>query len=515
MKNYIKKIIKEEFQKLFEKENKDEIIIAFNNSMKGLAKIFHVPYGNYNSVTINNPWFIFLIFDKKHQNNLLRKINNFANKYNFHITESFKEDIIDDGNPNNLKLYLRIQDYVKYNENSKKYIDPTSMILFVQPNEELIDTMGKNFYHVTFNPNVEKDGIKTNSTIKYKNRIYLWDNIDISRHFAKYSFHNKKNYWIYQVDVTDIDVYKDHEENYNAFYIKQNISPDRLKLIDSNAQENITELINEKVTKTKVICDNCSWSWNIKDGGKDLYVCHKCGYDNNPNIINEKCWKGYTQKGMKTMFGKRYPNCVKKLKEELEDYKGEHTAPSKDQGYSPMYDLYNAYGDDIYTSNAVRYYGDGYPFDNLAIAIMQSARNKPNKLIKIYRAVPDFNYQINKKIKELLKINQYYDKFNFLPINNHIIDNLKDKYPIDKYSYNEQTRLVLSDIFNQVNELKTKLQNNKLTINNGDWVTTTLQYAKGHGQAHLNNKYKIITKTVPASTLYTDGNSIHEFGYNP
>ena len=22
-------------------------------------------------------------------------------------------------------------------------------------------------------------------------------------------------------------------------------------------------------------------------------------------------WKGYTQKGMKTMFGKRYPNCVK------------------------------------------------------------------------------------------------------------------------------------------------------------------------------------------------------------
>jgi len=25
----------------------------------------------------------------------------------------------------------------------------------------------------------------------------------------------------------------------------------------------------------------------------------------------ERCWTGYTQKGMKTMFGKRYPNCVK------------------------------------------------------------------------------------------------------------------------------------------------------------------------------------------------------------
>ena len=28
--------------------------------------------------------------------------------------------------------------------------------------------------------------------------------------------------------------------------------------------------------------------------------------------IDEACWKGYTKKGMKTMFGKKYPNCVKK-----------------------------------------------------------------------------------------------------------------------------------------------------------------------------------------------------------
>jgi len=32
----------------------------------------------------------------------------------------------------------------------------------------------------------------------------------------------------------------------------------------------------------------------------------------NESAITEKCWKGYTQKGMKTMFGKKYPNCVKK-----------------------------------------------------------------------------------------------------------------------------------------------------------------------------------------------------------
>jgi len=35
---------------------------------------------------------------------------------------------------------------------------------------------------------------------------------------------------------------------------------------------------------------------------------------NEETELTEKCWKGYTQKGMKTMFGKRYPNCVKKKK---------------------------------------------------------------------------------------------------------------------------------------------------------------------------------------------------------
>ena len=30
------------------------------------------------------------------------------------------------------------------------------------------------------------------------------------------------------------------------------------------------------------------------------------------DMLGEKCWPGYTKKGMKTMFGKRYPNCVKK-----------------------------------------------------------------------------------------------------------------------------------------------------------------------------------------------------------
>lgn len=38
--------------------------------------------------------------------------------------------------------------------------------------------------------------------------------------------------------------------------------------------------IVEKITKEKVICDKCGWSWKLSEGGKDPYICHKCGHDN-------------------------------------------------------------------------------------------------------------------------------------------------------------------------------------------------------------------------------------------
>jgi len=41
-------------------------------------------------------------------------------------------------------------------------------------------------------------------------------------------------------------------------------------------------------------------------------LIHKMDAYGMSNInINKEFGKGYTQKGMKTMFGKRYPNCVK------------------------------------------------------------------------------------------------------------------------------------------------------------------------------------------------------------
>jgi len=40
------------------------------------------------------------------------------------------------------------------------------------------------------------------------------------------------------------------------------------------------------------------------------------------DVLSEKCWPGYKKKGMKTMFGKRYPNCVKAEDVTIEDADG-------------------------------------------------------------------------------------------------------------------------------------------------------------------------------------------------
>ena len=50
--------------------------------------------------------------------------------------------------------------------------------------------------------------------------------------------------------------------------------------------------------------------------GKD---CPVHGMDECPMSVDEACWKGYKKKGMKTMFGKKYPNCVKVENVEIEE----------------------------------------------------------------------------------------------------------------------------------------------------------------------------------------------------
>jgi hypothetical protein len=51
-------------------------------------------------------------------------------------------------------------------------------------------------------------------------------------------------------------------------------------------------------------------------------------------------------------------------------------------------------------------------------------------------------------------------------------------------------------------------------IYTGDWITPNINYAKEHGR-RFDDGFHIIEKTVPAKHIWNDGNSIHEFGYDP
>ena len=128
------------------------------------------------------------------------------------------------------------------------------------------------------------------------------------------------------------------------------------------------------------------------------------------------------------------------------DYRGVHRPASREEGHKNSGDdPTDIYPEDVYGENGARYYGDGIANDNVTIAIMRSMRGNPDKVVKIYRAVP-------KDVEE---------------------------------------------------------------INPGDWVTINKEYAKYHGYRHIGDDYKIIAKEVKASEIFTGGESIHEWGYDP
>ena len=186
------------------------------------------------------------------------------------------------------------------------------------------------------------------------------------------------------------------------------------------------------------------------------------------------------------------------IKEEVEDYRGYHTAPTAAD--SPMHDVTNAFGEDMYDGlqKAVRYFGNGYPYDAYSISLIQRVRNKPNAQVKIYRAVP-IAITNQEKINNYEKQKAYILKTGRLPQG---VDNWKN------------SREYYDWISGEIDKLKAlpAEQDSKVKINSGDWVTINPAYARDHGKNHI-GKYRVLTKTVPARTLFTDGNDIHEWGY--
>ena len=84
---------------------------------------------------------------------------------------------------------------------------------------------------------------------------------------------------------------------------------------DSLDGEEVTSL-NEKIVGEKIECDNCGWSWNIVDGGDDLYMCHKCGHDNEPESGDPFGLKAYARELMEDFNIEDIKPATKSLEEQ-------------------------------------------------------------------------------------------------------------------------------------------------------------------------------------------------------
>jgi hypothetical protein len=83
------------------------------------------------------------------------------------------------------------------------------------------------------------------------------------------------------------------------------------------------------------------------------------------DMLDEKCWKGYKKKGMKTMFGKRYPNCVKA---HFSDWRSDMDLQEKEFKSHKMYDQKTGKGYDAETEE-----------DHLRMKKMGYTHEKPEK----------------------------------------------------------------------------------------------------------------------------------------
>jgi hypothetical protein len=69
-----------------------------------------------------------------------------------------------------------------------------------------------------------------------------------------------------------------------------------------------------------------------------------------------------------------------------QDYMGNHTAPVP-MGNNSLDNLSDVYDDEIYSINGARYYGDRQPYDDQSLKVIRQAREKPDYLVEIYRAI--------------------------------------------------------------------------------------------------------------------------------
>ena len=200
-----------------------------------------------------------------------------------------KELIKEEGDANTFDYSKHISSLSEFMLDSNLNINPLPEVEFINDDvENANDFFGKTAYY-----------------IPQQNKIVLYTlnrhPKDVMRSFAHEMIHHMQNCEDRLGEITTQNTNEDdHLENIEReAYEKGNIC-------FRNWTDTLTEsILTESILGDKIICDNCGWSWNIVDGGDDLFICHKCGHDNSP--LNEaKPYKhkhGFDDKLGKDPFG--------------------------------------------------------------------------------------------------------------------------------------------------------------------------------------------------------------------
>lgn len=238
-----------------------ELVASFDRAVSDLAEVKYESAGIFNIGTENRPWWAILILDKTKKKEVLKSIKNWKDDNDVSIIVNDENTLKNSTNKRGLPLYneIKYSKIVNWNETSSKFQNPYLMTVFVSPKKKQVDISGKDFYHSSEIPNLDKIGLMPTPTAKYKKNIYFWDNIRTARFYGANNSVNE--FYIYKVNLDGYDVYDDPEEIWGAYFVDKPISPKRVELYESHTKydedkvsklEKIKKSVEEKIEKYKI-----------------------------------------------------------------------------------------------------------------------------------------------------------------------------------------------------------------------------------------------------------------------
>lgn len=225
------KILREDFDTTEELETFQK---ELGKRFSGIAKLWHVPFTTF--------YFGFTVisFLPKHKEKILKILELVKSQNDIYLSIHGENEKFSSASPHRHgeEMLEQILKHINYESWKQKNPNFTFYILFYGASEkETGSSDNKSYYHVSDQPNLEKTGLELRSTLKFKNRIYFWDDISAAKHFA-YNFTFSKDAYIYEITPVG-KIFLDREPNLSrqfpsdhAFYSKEPIPPENINLIN-------------------------------------------------------------------------------------------------------------------------------------------------------------------------------------------------------------------------------------------------------------------------------------------